>query len=355
VSGRHDSSSGFLAGTSVPEPGIDPLSDVLRAVRLSGAWFFLVDATSPWWTEVPKGAAIAPAVLPRTQHLVSYHVITQGRCWAGLADGTHAWLDAGDVVVFPHGDAYALSSAPGRVGEQPLDAGLTFFRMLAAGQLPRTIVEGGGGPERVSLVCGFLGCDVLPFNPILATLPRLLHLRRAAATPGGPIDDRVARLVEFALAESRDPRAGSDCVLLRISELLFVEVVRRHLATLGPDQVGWLAGLRDPTVGRALRLIHQQPAQPWTLEVLAREAGLSRSVLAERFAHFIGQPPMQYLTRWRMQVAARHLADGAAKVATVALDVGYDSEAAFSRAFKRAVGVSPAAWRDRQAQGPVPA
>jgi AraC-like DNA-binding protein len=305
---------------------------VLRAVRLTGAWFFLVDASSPWWSEIPSGAAIAPAVVPRAQHLVSYHVVAEGRCWAGLADGSHAWLEAGDVVVIPRGDAY----------------------QLAAGALPRTLVEGGGGPDRVRLACGFLGCDILPFNPILATLPRLLHVRRADL-PGSATGDRLGQLVDLAVAESGAGTAGADCVLLRVSELLFVEVVRRHLAALSPGQTGWLAGLRDPMVGRALGLLHQQPARPWTLETLAREAGLSRSALAERFTHFLDQPPMQYLARWRMQIAARLLADGTAKVSAVAYDVGYDSEAAFSRAFKRAVGVPPATWRARQVQGGRPA
>jgi AraC-like DNA-binding protein len=328
---------------------VDPLSDVLRAVRLTGAWFFLVEATSPWWSEVADGASIAPSVLPGAQHLVSYHVITEGRCWAGLADGTEAWLEAGDVVVFPHGDAYAMSTAPGRVGGQPVEASREFFRELAAGRLPLRLTEGGGGAERVHAVCGFLGCDIAPFNPILAALPRLLHVHRPRAPGGERAGDRLTALLDLALAEWSDRQAGSDCVLLRISEVLFVEVVRRHLASLGPGQTGWLAGLRDPVVGRALRLLHQEPARPWTVETLAHQAGLSRSALAERFTHFIGQPPMQYLARWRMQVAARLLADGTAKVSAVAFDVGYESEAAFSRAFKKAVGIPPAAWRDRHA------
>ena len=323
----------------------DPLSDVLHAVRLTGACFFLLEASSPWWAEVPAGTAIGPTILPGTQHLVSYHVITRGRCWAGLSGGNGVWVEAGDVLVIPHGDAYALGTAPGDVGHQPLEVAVEFFRALRARQLPPVISEGGGGPEHVEAVCGFLGCDVLPFNPILGMLPPLLRVR----PPREPGADRLGQLVDFALAESREQRPGSDCVLLRISELMFVEVVRRFLAALPPDQTGWLAGLRDPTVGRALTLLHQRPADPWTLEALARESGVSRSVLAERFTHLLGQPPMQYLARWRMQVAARLLADGAAKVSAVAMEVGYESEAAFSRAFKKAAGVPPAAWRARAA------
>jgi AraC-like DNA-binding protein len=215
---------------------------------------------------------------------------------------------------------------------------------MATGQVGSRVVEGGGGFPYTQLVCGFLGCDAHPFNPVLAALPRLVHLRRPAA------DDGLAHLIDFALAESAQTRSGGRCVLLGLSELMFVEVVRRYLATLPAEQAGWLAGLRDPVVGRALALLHGQPAAAWTLERLARETGTSRSTLADRFAHFVGHPAMQYLARWRMQLAAALLAEGAAKVCAVALDVGYDSEAAFSRAFKRIVGMPPADWRRRRAE-----
>lgn len=344
MGGGHDRSSAVLAGASA----LDPLSDVLRAVRLTGACFFRIEASSPWWAEVPDAEAIASTILPRTQHLVSYHVLTAGRCWAGLADGSGLWVEAGDVVLIPHGDCYALSTEPRPVGDQPVEVSRAFFRQLAARELPLTIREGEGGPGGVEVICGFLGCDALPFNPVLTMLPRLVRV----AAPAAPSADRLAQLVDFALAESRAPSDGSDCVLLRISELMFVEVVRRYVQSLPPGEAGWLAGLRDPLVSRALGLLHQQPAKAWTLEVLARETGLSRSALAERFAHYVGQPPMQYLMRWRLQLAARLLADGAAKVSAVGYDVGYDSEAAFSRAFKKAVGVSPAAWRKRVAPRP---
>jgi AraC-like DNA-binding protein len=238
-----------------------------------------------------------------------------------------------------------MSMAPGMRGGPGRAETLALMRQMAAGQLPFTIAEGGGGPERLHLVCGFLGCDARPFNPLLATLPRLLHVRRASGGAGDPL----GRLTEFAVAESRERRAGSECIRLRLSELMFVEVVRRYLASLPAEQTGWLAGLRDPMIGRALTLLHERPAEAWTLEALARDVGLSRSALAGRFAHFVGHPPMHYLTRWRMQVAARLLADGVAKVSAVAREVGYDSEAAFSRAFTKATGVPPATWRRRYA------
>jgi AraC-like DNA-binding protein len=328
------------------QEGIDPLSDALRAVRLTGAFFFRIDASSPWVAALPAASALAPHILPRAQHVVSYHVIVRGRCWAGLGGTADTRLEEGDLVVIPHGDPYVLSTERGGHGEAPLELALSFFREIARLELLSTVREGGGGPERLHVVCGFLGCDVLPFNPLLSTLPRLVHLR----PPQQPGSDRLAQLVEFALTESREQRAGSDCVLLRLSELMFVEMLRRYLACLPPEETGWLAALRDPTVGRALRLLHQEPGRAWTVDELARQAGLSRSVLSERFTQLLGLAPIQYLTRWRMQVAARLLTDAVAKVSAVALEVGYDSEAAFSRAFKKAVGVAPAAWRDRQAR-----
>jgi AraC-like DNA-binding protein len=346
--GGHDSPSTTLARSSGEEAAVasagDVLSEVLRAVRLTGAQFFLVDASAPWLAEVPEASLVAPAILPGAQHLISYHVLTRGRCWAGGAGHGGLWLEAGDVLLVPHGDLYTLATSPVPVGEQPLEAVLQFFRDLGAGRLPWTVQEGGGGPERVGVICGFLACDIVPFNPVLSMLPRLLRVRAPAHG-----QDRLGHLVEFALEESRQQRAGSDCVRLRISELMFVEVVRRYLASLPPEQTGWLAGLRDPTVGQAIALLHRRMAEPWTLAALAREVGASRSTLAERFVHFVGQPPMQYLARWRMQVAARLLADSIAKVSAVALEVGYESEAAFSRAFKKTVGVSPSTWRDKPA------
>ena len=323
----------------------DALSDVLRTVRLSGAVFFLIEASAPWVIEVPDGETLAPALLPRAQHVISYHVVTRGACWGVLLDGSAVRLEAGDVLVLPRGDAYVMSLARGGRGGPDQAEVLGFLRDMAAGHLPFTVKEGGGGPGGVDLVCGFLGCDMRPFNPLLATLPPALHVRAASASPGDPL----SRLVDFTLAESRERRAGGECVRLRLSELMFVEVVRRHLAAMPAEDTGWLAGLRDPVVGRALLLLHDRPAEAWTLDRLARDAAASRSALAERFAHLVGEPPMHYLARWRMQLAARLLSDARAKVSSVAAQVGYDSEAAFSRAFKKLAGISPAAWRARQA------
>jgi AraC-like DNA-binding protein len=326
----------------------DPLSDVLRTLRLTGAVFFLWDVSWPYRTPVPAGRAIAPIILPGAQQIVSYHIVTQGTCWGGLVGGQPVRLAAGDILLIPHGDPYVIASSARLCAgaDVEVEPTLGFFRQMAAGELPFVVAEGGGGDTSTHLVCGFLGCDMRPFNPALAALPPLVHLR----PPAEPSQDRLQSLIDYTLAEARQPRAGGLCVLVRLAELMFIEVVRRCLTEPPAAQGGWLAGLRDPVVGRALRLLHRRPTAAWTLETLAGEVGVSRSRLAECFTRVVGQPPMLYLTRWRLQLAARMLADGAGKVAAVAREVGYESEAAFSRAFKRFAGVPPVQWRREAAR-----
>jgi AraC-like DNA-binding protein len=316
----------------------DAISDVLRVVRLKGAVFFRVVGCPPWVAEAPDGRAILSTTIPGAQHLLSYHMVTEGACWAALLGEPPIRLEAGDVIVFPHGDPHVVSSSPGMRDKPNLD----LYRRPADGILPFSFSTRDGGTSDAHLVCGFLGCDARPFNPLLETLPRLLHVRPDPAERDGLLF-QFARLV-VSEVQSKDP--GSEAVLARLSELMFVAVLRRHLRTLAPEQTGWLAGLRDPFVGRALGQLHARPAHPWTLGDLAREAGLSRSALADRFVQFIGTPPMQYLAQWRMQVAASLLADGAS-VTAAGFEVGYGSEAAFSRAFKKIVGVPPVEWRRR--------
>lgn len=317
---------------------MDALSDVLRAVRLTGAVYFDVYASEPWVAEAPPGASIVRTIFPGGEHLIPYHVMTRGECWANVVGQPPVRLAAGDIVVFPHGDAHVMSSAPGMRGAPDI----SLYRPPGDGPLPFTISMGStpcDDPARV--VCGFLGCDARPFNPLLAALPPVIHVR-------GQADGAFGALVQFAVTESKERRIGGECVLGRLSELLFVDVVRRYLETLPADRTGWLAGLRDAVVGRALAALHAAPQRDWTLDSLAREVGVSRSVLAERFTAFVGQPAMQYLTNWRMQLAASHLLGGTDSVAEVAERVGYESEAAFSRAFKKIVGTPPGEWRKRR-------
>jgi AraC-like DNA-binding protein len=311
---------------------MDPLSDLLRVVRLDGAYFFGVEAAEPWSVETVAARELSPRIMPGAEHLISYHILTEGRCYAGLIDEEQVELVPGDVIVFPHGDAHVMSSGRGvRVGPDVYST--------APARYPHTVLLGDQGPRAVSFVCGFLGCDRRPFNPLLAALPRRMHVR-------GMSNAWLGSFVRQVTEESRLGRPGADTVLTRVAELMFIEVLRRYLDELPPGQTGWLAGLRDEVVGRVLTLLHGRPSHPWTLADLAREAASSRSNLAKRFALLVGQPPMQYLTQWRMQVAANLLAQSGAKVATIGAEVGYDSEAAFSRAFKKATGLAPGAWRE---------
>ena len=338
MNSEHDRASGSQA----PASGFDVLADVLRCVRLTGSMLFLVDARAPWRSWAPQTEAFRRVALPASQHLISYHIVTQGTCWAGLRDAPPEVFAAGDVLVVPHGDAYYLADSPATEAAYGVEEAVAFFRSMAAGEMPSVVREGGHG-ERTQFICGFLGCDLKPCNPVLDALPAMVHLR-AKIRPA----DRMSHLIEFALCELREPSPGGHEVLLRLAELMFVEVVRRHLETMSGEQTGWLAGMHDPLVARTLSLLHGAPTRRWTLAQLATEVGTSRSVLAERFAQFVGHPPMQYLAQWRMQLATRLLAEpGARKVAAVAEAVGYESEAAFSRAFKKCVGVSPATWRLR--------
>jgi AraC-like DNA-binding protein len=255
-------------------------------------------------------------------------------------------FEPGDVLVVPHGDAYYLADPPDAQPGYGSDEALAFFRQMAAGELPTLINEGGGESARAQFICGFLGCDRRPLNPVLSALPAMLHLRTAPQR-----GDRLQHLVEFALSELREPSSGGREVLQRLAELMFVEVARRHLDSIDDRDSGWLAGLHDPLVARALALLHGDVARRWTLETLARAVGGSRSVLAERFMHFVGQPPMRYLAQWRLQLAGGLLDAPGAKVVAVADAVGYESAPAFSRAFKKSTGLAPAQWRRRASGG----
>jgi len=327
----------------------DPLSDVLSSVRLHGAIFYYVSFGDDWVAETPPSSQLAEALMPGTEHVLAYHLIAKGCGWAAT-DGEHpVRVNSGDIVMFPRGDRHVLSSAPGMHAQQDNDD----WRFTTRNDpKPITVAYHRGvlrpgaslpADEAVTVVvCGFIGCDLRPFNPLIAALPRILHLQASS------VGSWVAPVLDQAVSESRQSRAGSAAVLERVSEMVFVDAARCHLESLPADASGWLAALRDRHVGRAIDLLHAQPAERWTIDKLGRHVGLSRSALHERFVELIGQPPMQYLTNWRMQRGACLLREGAATVATIAQEVGYDSEAAFARAFKRAVGTPPAAWRRTQ-------
>jgi AraC-like DNA-binding protein len=323
----------------------DTLSDVLRFVRLRGAVFYYMNFGHEWAAEAPPASDIAAAVMPGAEHVIEYHVITKGAGWAAIPGQSPVRLGTGDIVMFPHGDRHVMSSAPGmrptRVDSEWMYATRNDPKPIPiAFHSTHDFSIGEVAPDSATnVVCGFLGCDLRPFNPLIATLPRLLHLPTTGAR------DWIAPVMQQAVDASQNKRPGSEALLERLSEAMFVEAVRRYVDMLPEQSSGWLAGLRDRHVGRALALLHAEPARDWTIEALAGEVALSRSALYDRFVQLVGQPPVQYLTQWRMQLAASLLRESQATVAGIALDVGYDSEAAFSRAFKRIVGKPPAAWR----------
>jgi AraC-like DNA-binding protein len=315
----------------------DALSDVLKAVRLTGAAFFDVIACSPWVAEQPTREMVLPKVLPGASHLISYHVATEGRCYAAMIGGEPMPVEEGEVIVFTKGDAHVMSSDPGMRAQPVTQAEVDY---ATAGPLPFFRRVGEGSAPSVKLVCGFLACDAHPFNPLIDNLPPIIKVGRTT----GSDTTWLGEFIRLATAETANKRAGGESVLAKLSELMFIEVVRRYIESLPAGKSGWLAGLRDPSVGKALALLHARPSHNWTIEELAHDAAVSRSVLAERFAMLVGMPPMHYLAMWRMQVATGMLGGGV-NIATIAAETGYGSEAAFSRAFKKLIGVPPSAWR----------
>lgn len=322
---------------------MDVLSDVLSAVRLTGAVFFDVQAFSPWVSATPHAETFRRAVMPNAEHVIAFHVVLTGACWAELPGLMPSIpLNAGDLVVIPMGDEHVISSAPGMRGEMNLDT----YRRPADRRLPVPFVlNQGGGSDSSHFVCGFFGCDVRPFNPLLDSLPRML--RAAVSTTS---QDWMVSLVRAGVEESRQGTAGGETMLAKLAELMFVEVIRKYIEGLPEDARGWCSGIRDPQIGAALHLIHDRPAHSWTVETLAREVGVSRSVFAERFVSYVGVSPISYLSRWRLQVAANLLTQGMT-LARAAAEVGYESEAAFNRAFKKYVGLPPGTWRERRQNG----
>jgi len=317
---------------------MDALSETLRVVRLVGAIFINAKFTAPWCYQSPRADTAAPILEPGAERVVIFHLITEGECWVELGDEPPMKLIAGDAVIFPQGDAHRMASAPGL---SPAKGGAPLSEVLA--RRPRQLMYGGGGAA-TRLVCGYLACDHKLAQMLLAGLPPIVRVNVRGSNAGMWLEASV----RYALAEARSPRPGGAGVLAKLSEVLFIEVLRLYMNEQGSDRTGWLAGVGDRIVGAALNALHARPAQAWTLEDLAREAGTSRSVLAERFQHLVGSSPMQYLTQWRMLLAANLLSRSNAPLARIAEDVGYQTDTAFSRAFRREFGSPPAAWRRNQ-------
>jgi len=313
---------------------MDALSETLRVVRLIGAIFINGRFTAPWCYQSPHADYAAPMLEPGAERVIIFHMITEGECFVEMVGQSPVHLVAGDAVIFPQGDAHRMTSTPGI----PAATGAKLDVVLA--KRPRQLVYGGGGAV-TRLVCGYLACDARLARMLLAGLPAVVKVNVRGSDAGAWLESSL----RYALSEARSPRPGGMGVLAKLSEVLFIEFLRIYMNQQIPSAKGWLAGVGDRIVGAALGLLHKQPARAWTLEDLAKEVGTSRSVLAEKFQLIVGIAPMQYLTQWRMLLAANLLSTSNATLIQIAEEVGYQTDTAFSRAFSREYGVPPAKWR----------
>jgi len=312
---------------------MDVLSEILKSIKLEGAVFFNAELSSPWSVSEPHGSMIVPHLSPGSSHLILYHYVMSGVLDARLPEGPRQPLKPGDVVIFPHGDPHILSNGK---PEKPVDAIKTFGKNLSDGL---KLTRYGGGGEVTRLICGYMVCEPRLSDIILSGLPKMLTITLSDDASGR----WLANSIEFSVGESR--ASGGENVTARLSELIFVETLRRYISTLSEGQVGWLAGSRDHAIGNALALMHASPASQWTISTLAREIGLSRTALADRFKYFLDDSPMAYLAKWRLRLGAESLLKTDDSVAEIAMSVGYASESTFNRAFKREYDVPPAQFR----------
>jgi AraC-like DNA-binding protein len=322
---------------------MDVLSEVLKVVKLQGAMFYNGEFSSPWSFRSPPSRTVAPYVAPAAAHVIIYHLLTEGRASARLVDGERVILNVGDIVIFPHGDAHFLENGP---PTKPVDMQNELARICSQGlKLSRM----GGGGEVTRFVCGFMACEPRLSQVFLSGLPPVFKVSIRNDASGRWLENSI----RFSVNEADASRAGGEAVLAKLSEVLFVETLRAYIAHLPAEQTGWLAGARDSEVGKTLALMHRNPAHPWTIASLAKEVGVSRSVLAERFRYYLNETPMAYLTCWRLQLGAQMLASTSHSVSQIAAEVGYESEAAFNRAFKREFETPPARFR-RSAHAKLP-
>ena len=320
---------------------MDAFSEVLSGVKLNGALFFSAELSAPWGFSSPASNMLAPMLAPGAPHLVIYHFVIDGEAFVQLADGQSVELGPGDVVVLPHGDPHRMTS-----GRVVTATSLTSAILSKVKSRDLSPLQTGGGGETARYVCGYMACDPLLSRPILNGLPPVFKVNIRTDRSGQWLENSILHLVE----EAASGQVGSAAMLAKLSEALFVDTLRRYIANLPEQQGGWLAGARDPIVGKSLGLLHSRVGHPWTIAGLAGEVGVSRSALVERFTKYLAEPPMTYLTRWRLQLAARSLENTPRGVAEIAAEVGYESEAAFNRAFKREFGQPPGQHRrDHQA------
>jgi AraC-like DNA-binding protein len=323
---------------------MDAFSEILSGVKLNGAVFFNAEFSAPWGFSAPASDRMAAELAPGAPHLVLYHLVIEGGAFVELPDGQSLELMPGDIVIFPHGDPHHMSS--GKDARRPFPNYGIAAKIKSRDLSP---LQTGGGGEISRFVCGYMTCEPYLSRPILSGLPPVFKVNIRTDRSGHWLENSILHLVE----EAASGRVGSEAMLAKLSEALFVDTLRRYVADLPEQQTGWLTGARDPIVGKSLGLMHSRIAHPWTIADLADQVGISRSALVERFTRYLSEPPMTYLTRWRLQMAARSLEKTSRGVADIAADVGYESEAAFNRAFKRQFGQPPGRYRSEYKSSPV--
>ncbi|MEO1208226.1 MAG: AraC family transcriptional regulator [Cyanobacteria bacterium J06638_20] len=317
---------------------MDILSEVLRTVRFVSALDLRADFSAPWTVETESCYEFAEAGQLGYKQIVQFHIIADGQCWVQTTQGIRQALSQGDIIIFPHGDSHILGDSLDRTPTP-----MTELLPDPPWEPPPFLAYGGGG-DLTRMVCGFLECEELIAHPFLKALPAFMHVR-AFAKPTVPLLEAGVRHI---IQEADGSKPGSLCLLTRLIEVMFIEILRSQLQEQVAESASSLAALSDPIVGQVLERFHEDPAYPWTVPELASQLNLSRSALAQRFTQLIGHPPMKYLITWRLQLASMHLQNTDASVAKVAAQVGYESEAAFNRAFKRYVGLPPGTWRSRK-------
>jgi AraC-like DNA-binding protein len=316
---------------------MDVLSEVLKAVRLDGALFYNGEFSAPWCFRSPASRAVAPYLSPDAGHVIIFHLLTEGRGYAHIeGEGRPVPLKAGDIIIFPHGDPHLMGNGS---GVKAVDMAQELERISSQGL---KISRMGGGGEITKFICGYMACEPQLSRVFLGGLPPVLKINIHNDASAQWLEDSI----RYSVGNADASRPGGEAVIAKLSEVLFVEALRRYIALLPPEQTGWLAGIRDPEVGKALALMHRRPAHPWTIAALANDVGISRSVLAERFRRYLSETPIAYLTRWRLQLGAQMLKSTSSSVAEISAQVGYESEPAFNRAFKREFGLPPARFRN---------
>lgn len=314
---------------------MDALAEILRVIKLDSAVYFNAELSEPWCLSSPEARTLGPILAQGDGHVIVYHLLCEGQAYVQLHDGERVALSAGDIVTLPHGHGHWIGGGP---KVTPIEASAALPGVLERGL---ELLHMGGGGACSRFICGFLACDRQLSQAFLGGLPPIIKVN----VRDDPSGEWLENSLKFSVAQAANREAGADAMLAKLSEVVFAETLRRYVRDLPEGQTGWLAGARDAHVGKALTLIHHRPAHPWTVAGLAREVGVSRTVLSERFRHFLEEPPMTYLTRWRLQLGARALNATSQSVAQIAPQVGYESEAAFNRAFKREYGLPPAKYR----------